>query len=215
MKKVSLKQQAYEFIKAKIINCEYPPSSFINEEMLREEIGASRTPIREALTRLEQENLVKILPKKGIMIADVSMKEINMIYEARLLIEPYIIITYGTQLDKDALFAMRQDFINQKKDTSQTMSSDDSFHQLLIDTCPNRYLKQTYEQTYNQNRRLRILSGNNIERRLIESLDEHILIIDHLLQEDFQQAAVYMRRHLESARSAAFRLLVLNGGGNL
>lgn len=138
-----------------------------------------------------------------------------MIYEARLLIEPYIIMTYGTQLDKDALFAMRQDFVNQKKDTSQSMSSDDSFHQLLIDTCPNRYLKQTYEQTYNQNRRLRILSGNNIERRLVESLDEHILIIDHLLQEDFQQAAQYMRRHLESARSAAFRLLVLNGGGNL
>ena len=64
MRKMSLKQQAYNIIKNKIITCEYPPNFLLNEEKLKDEIGASRTPIRDALSRLEQENLVHILPKK-------------------------------------------------------------------------------------------------------------------------------------------------------
>ena len=64
MQKESLKNKAYNLIKTKIVNCEYPPNSFLNETLLMDEIGSSRTPIREALSKLEQENLVRILPKK-------------------------------------------------------------------------------------------------------------------------------------------------------
>ena len=65
MKKETLKQHAYNIIKDKIINCEYAPSALLNEEMLKEDVQASRTPIRDALGRLEQEGLVTILPKKA------------------------------------------------------------------------------------------------------------------------------------------------------
>lgn len=58
MKKETLKQHAYNIIKDKIINCEYAPSALLNEEMLKEDVQASRTPIRDALGRLEQEGLV-------------------------------------------------------------------------------------------------------------------------------------------------------------
>lgn len=57
MKKETLKQHAYNIIKDKIINCEYAPSALLNEEMLKEDVQASRTPIRDALGRLEQEGL--------------------------------------------------------------------------------------------------------------------------------------------------------------
>lgn len=66
MKKESLKQQAYNIIKNKIITCEYPPNFLLNEEKLKEEIGASRTPIRDALSRLEQENLVHTRLKREL-----------------------------------------------------------------------------------------------------------------------------------------------------
>ena len=59
MAKESLKNKAYNLIKSKIIHCEYAPGTFLNESTLMSEIGSSRTPIREALSKLEQEDLVK------------------------------------------------------------------------------------------------------------------------------------------------------------
>ena len=69
MPKLSLKQMAYNSIKEKILNCQYMPNSFLNEDLLCEEFGVSRTPIRDALSRLEQEHLITIMPKKGFFVA--------------------------------------------------------------------------------------------------------------------------------------------------
>ncbi len=102
--KISLKQQAYQTIRTKILNCEYAPNSYLNEEQLCKEINVSRTPIRDALSRLEQENLIKILPKKGVVVAPLNINEINMIYETRILLEPYILATYGNRIDDNQFF---------------------------------------------------------------------------------------------------------------
>ena len=68
----NLKQIAYETIKRKIIHCDYMPNDILSEMMLMEEIDASRTPIREALNMLSQEGLVRIIPKKGIMVLSLT-----------------------------------------------------------------------------------------------------------------------------------------------
>ena len=73
MSRPSLKQIAYNTIKEKILSCEYEPSSFFNEEALCEELQMSRTPVRDALSRMEQENLIQIVPKKGFFIAPMSV----------------------------------------------------------------------------------------------------------------------------------------------
>ena len=83
MGKLSLKQLAYNSIKEKILKCEYMPNSFLNEDLLCEEFKVSRTPIRDALSRLEQEHLIKILPKKGFFVAPLSIGEINLTFETR------------------------------------------------------------------------------------------------------------------------------------
>ena len=68
--KPSLKLQAYQYLKTKILNCEYRPNEFLNEQKLCAEMGnISRTPMRDALGRLEQEGLITILPKKGLMVS--------------------------------------------------------------------------------------------------------------------------------------------------
>ena len=107
LKKESLKQKAYNEIKSKIINCEYMPNSFLNESVLMEVTKSSRTPIREALSKLEQENFVTIIPKKGIMVNDLSLNDISMIFQVRELIEPFIILTNGFNLDKTELRSIR------------------------------------------------------------------------------------------------------------
>ena len=83
--KKSLKQQAYDEIKRKIVTCEYAPNTLLNEELLREELHVSRTPIRDALSRLEQKGLITILPKKGIMVSSLSINDINMVFEVRMM----------------------------------------------------------------------------------------------------------------------------------
>ena len=84
------------------------PNDILSEMMLMEEIDASRTPIREALNMLAQEQLVQIIPKKGIMVLPLTMKEIAMTFEARLLMEPYIIENYSKYIDMDKLLELEE-----------------------------------------------------------------------------------------------------------
>ena len=88
--KPSLKLQAYQYLKTKILNCEYRPNEFLNEQKLCAEMGnISRTPMRDALGRLEQEGLITILPKKGLMVSGITEEDVHSMFEMRLLVEPY------------------------------------------------------------------------------------------------------------------------------
>lgn len=101
--KPTLKDEAYTLIKRRIITCEYRPNTFLNEADLIADLDASRTPIREALNKLEQEGFVEILPKKGVMVTGLTLSEINQTFEARILLEPFIVENYMDRIDKDAL----------------------------------------------------------------------------------------------------------------
>ena len=122
----NLKQIAYETIKRKIIHCDYMPNDILSEMMLMEEIDASRTPIREALNMLSQEGLVRIIPKKGIMVLPLTMKEVAMTFEARMLMEPYIIEHYNQYIDHEKLCDLRaklKQFCRQILQTANRLSN--------------------------------------------------------------------------------------------
>ena len=99
--KLSLKLQAYQYLKTKILNCEYRPNEFLNEQKLCAEMGnISRTPMRDALGRLEQEGLITILPKKGLMVSGITEEDVHSMFEMRLLVEPYALRTYGNAIPR-------------------------------------------------------------------------------------------------------------------
>lgn len=211
MRKETLKQQAYNIIKKKIITCEYPPNFLLNEEKLKDEIGASRTPIRDALSRLEQENLVRILPKKGIMVASLSIREINAIYEARMLVEPYAIEHYANKVEKERLEYFRKIFRDGKEIQERIYDVDDKLHIEFINAMDNEYFQTMYERIYYQNCRLRILSGVKSEKRIEETLQEHLKIINACLEEQWQDAAEAMREHLVCSKRASFMTIIESG----
>lgn len=207
MQKESLKNKAYNLIKTKIVNCEYPPNSFLNETLLMDEIGSSRTPIREALSKLEQENLVRILPKKGIMVSDLSINEISMIFETRILIEPYIVAHYGQLVPSDILSSMKKNFDLKNlshRSTNEIYVKDDQFHKLLVNSSKNLYFMRTMDYIYNQNFRLRVMTGNQNQERILASNNEHVNIIDLMLGGKFDEAGEAIKTHLEKAREASF-----------
>lgn len=211
MRTETLKQQAYNIIKKKIITCEYPPNFLLNEEKLKDEIGASRTPIRDALSRLEQENLVRILPKKGIMVASLSIREINAIYEARMLVEPYAIEHYANKVEKERLEYFRKIFRDGKEIQERIYDVDDKLHIEFINAMDNEYFQAMYERIYYQNCRLRILSGVKSEKRIEETLQEHLKIINACLEEQWQDAAEAMREHLVCSKRASFMTIIESG----
>lgn len=213
MAKTYFKHQAYSFIKEKILKCEYLPNTFINEKMLQEALECSRTPIREALNMLEQENLLRIIPKKGILISDLSINDISMLYETRLLIEPYIIRTSGHNVPREDLVMFKDLFSCNVEgdDIAQSIEIDDKFHTALWNTCTNTYLVTSLMETNAQNKRIRILSGLS-KGRIEKSQDEHLLVIEAMLKEEYDSAAAAMESHLKSAEDEAFKLLVSNRG---
>lgn len=199
---VSLKQKAYQYIKNKIVDCEYAPDSFLNEKQLMEEIGVSRTPIREALSRLEQENLVSILPMRGVLVKGVSIEELNMVYQARELIEMFIIREHGQELDRGKLLEMRARIeigIDQRTE-SELSKTDDDFHALITSVSGNSYLLNTLEHMHLQVLRFRKLAVRRDSKRLSRSRAEHLEIIDNLLRGDYEGAAQAVRAHLANAR---------------
>jgi DNA-binding GntR family transcriptional regulator len=211
VQKASLKQRAYEIIKDKIINCEYLPNTFLNESILAEITEASRTPIREALNKLEQENLVVILPKKGIMVSELSINDINMIYQTRQLIETHVVKLYGDKIDKIELLNLRQELQMQmlkRQENNMPLKEiyriDNDLHMLFINKSGNRYYKQIMEQIYSQNQRLRALAGVKVEKRLEETHKEHVDIIDYLLDDKIEEAVKAMAVHLENSKKATF-----------
>ena len=211
MKKESLKQKAYDDIKSKIINCEYMPNSFLNETTLMEGINTSRTPIREALSKLEQENLVTIIPKKGIMVNDLSLNDISMIFQVRELIEPFIIRTNGSNIDKKALKLMRSMVMEDitKQNAKKIYQIDDRLHRFFISSSGNKYFLQTMDHIYNQNHRLRILSGQKIDSRLKETQEEHLNIIDLLIAGKNDDAADALKKHIDNSKNAAIASLLI------
>lgn len=209
----NFKQQAYSFIKEKILKCEYMPNSFINEKMIQQELNCSRTPIREALNRLEQENLLHIIPKKGILISDLSINEISMLYETRLLVEPYIIRTYGELVSQQDLHEFEKLFTESihAQDMAVSIEIDDKFHKSLCSACSNTYLLASLNETNMQNQRVRILTGLS-KGRILKSQEEHLLVIRMMLEKEFEKAAKAMESHLTRAEEEAFKLLVSNRG---
>ena len=207
MKKETLKQHAYNIIKDKIINCEYAPSALLNEEMLKEDVQASRTPIRDALGRLEQEGLVTILPKKGIMVAPLTIREINMVHEARTLIEPFSILHYGNKISDEIYqkyFRIFQRDTTNVSDLNEYYETDKQFHQMFIDATGNDYLISTYERIAQQNTRLRIYSGRKSRNRLLASQQEHLKIVEYCLKQDWTLASKAMEEHLYHSKEASF-----------
>ena len=216
MPKINLKTQAYNTIRQKIVTCEYAPGTFLNEELLTSELGLSRTPIRDALSRLEQEGLIEIKPKKGILVMPLSINTINMIFEVRQLYEPYILLNYGTSLSIQQLKRFYNIFSSRKTNTSCSENHnyfyelDTEFHNFIISTCPNPYIRQNYNMIQTQAERFRYMKGNVSTKRLDDTFHEHLEIICACLKDDWTAAAEKMTYHLEQSKRSTFELIFNN-----
>ena len=203
--KPSLKLQAYHYLKSRILSCEYAPSQFLNEQKLCAEMGnISRTPMRDALGRLEQEGLITILPKKGLMVSPITDEDVHSIYEVRLLVEPYALRVYGGLLPRAELEHFRALMLDPAQIPDVDFyAADDAFHDLLVSGLHNKFLRAAHDSITGQNTRFRIMTGRvgMIDRGA--TCEEHLAILQPALAGDWEGAAAALTRHIELARDKA------------
>ncbi|MCL2319803.1 MAG: GntR family transcriptional regulator [Treponema sp.] len=203
-----LKSKAYRIIKDKITRCELQPGSLILEKALIDEIGASRTPIREAISKLEEEHLVVVYPKHGIFVSQVTIKDIIDIYAMRIIVESFAVRLAALVLEPDQIQPFKDLWLPEHAPLSpdEQNESDREFHYLIAQSTGNKYLLQTFTTLFNQASRIRMMSLLRMEKRLEETKGEHLHIIEALLKRDEDEAEKYMKIHLTSARETALRL---------
>ena len=107
-KKSSLKEVAYQILKSKILNNEFAPNAYLDEKSLCAMLNISRTPIREAISKLEYENLVQTISQKGIFVTDMPIQSVTELFQARKMIEPIAMSLCCKNLNKDRLVEFRE-----------------------------------------------------------------------------------------------------------
>ena len=211
MKKEPLKHQAYDLIKNNIIHCIYAPDTIITEEMIQADINASRTPIRDALSRLEQEGMIHILPKRGILVTEMSIRELNMLYEMRFLLEPYCIRTYGMRISPEKYLEYNEKYNRFLEDPEAEYSyeeMDASFHRMMINSSQNTYIINQYSTMEMQISRSRYMTGRASVSRRQSTIREHLAITRAALKEEWDDAAEAMLVHLKRSKDTYFDYMI-------
>lgn len=197
-----LKNRAYEILRKRLINCEYKPGTMLNEALLAQELGFSKTPIREALNRIEQEGFVKILPKKGIYVTQFSLSDVMQIFQVRIEVEPLALRMASPYLRREELLAFREKYMSEEPDVRQAFRLDTAMHLFIIEHCGNRFIIDMMHRVFSENTRV-IISSKQNEVKLHDARKEHIEIIDLLLEQKIDEAATALSQHIQNCRQAA------------
>ncbi len=182
---------AYMSIKKAIVNFECDPGSYLSENMLAEVLGMSRTPVREAIKILAQENLVEV-KQGGIYISDVSANDLKEIYDARKALECEAMRTARTNFTHEEIESFRcqwkecLDIVQDGTVDWETISTyDRTLHTMFIQKSNNSYIKKLMKGINAQISRYQYLSAiahDNIE----DTIHQHLEIIDCIEKNDSQ-----------------------------
>lgn len=194
-----LSDKAYQLIKHKIITLELPPRSAIDEQALMEDLQLGRTPIREALQRLAAEDLVFFAPRRGIFVADVSLTDLQKIFELRIILEGFCARLAAQRVTADQVAEMRSVIQELSQlpigDSRKLMAIDERFHELLYEAADNEFLADTLRRLHALSFRIWHLVLDRLGN-VKSAMEQHIEIVQALQVRDEAQAEALLQRHV-------------------
>ena len=200
----TIADQVYSILKKNICEGQYPPGFWLQENELCEQLGVSRSPVREALRRLVSDGLVISIPNKGTFVKEFTCKDIDEIFDMRVMLEGYAIRNSRANLTSahiqqllDLLDRMETTF--QAGDLEEYTSADEQLHNEIVTLGNNSIVSSTYYRVGSMNQQFRVLSLS-VHQRFKESLGEHKQIIHALIEGDTLRAERLNQQHLELAR---------------
>lgn len=193
-----LKEQAYEIIKEGIITSYYKPGDELREASLSEEIGMSKTPIREALIQLQNEGFVEIRPFKGAIVTDISIKDVVKLYEFRQVIDTYavkIAINNFTQVDLEYLNKQIRLMEEALKSGNATQydQAHNNFHNVITSKVENIWINRALASMEDYIKRVR---NSVIKNEPVNFINDYVLLLEAIKLKDTEQAAGLIEKHL-------------------
>ncbi|WP_198395223.1 GntR family transcriptional regulator [Brevibacterium antiquum] len=198
--KQSAKDMAYQHISEQILRGTFAAGEFLDETELALAIGVSRTPIREALLRLQAERFIELLPRRGAQVRSITVSEMHEVYETRIMIES---TAYGRicrahrpipSAARDLIAEMKA--AGDSQDWPAYGQLDQRFHSLLVQCADNSVMHHLYESLRPQHVRIAIRAIRESPRRRSTIEREHERILDALTEGDDERAATILREHL-------------------
>ncbi len=203
----SLTSIIFDRIREDILNDQYVTGSKIVEAKLADELGVSRTPVREALKQLELDGLVENIPNRGVVVKGISKQDISDIYTIRQAIEGIAAtwcierITESELAELKGIFDLME-FYTTKKDIEKISELNTKFHEVIYHSTKSRYLEHVLRdfQIFIKSTRNKSLKTDG---RLEEALIEHRIIIDAIIAKDVESAKAGIFDHVEKSKRNA------------
>lgn len=201
----SLSQQAYQLIREKIVTLQLAPGEPINEGALMEELQLGRTPIREAMQRLACEGLVVMRPRRGAVVASLSILDLQQLFELRRVLEGLAASLAAERATESDIAAMEATLValdqaGQSEDTRAYIEIDRAFHRAMARSAHNKFLEHTLGRLYNLNLRLWYLAMDQIGP-MREAVEEHRRVLEAIVSHDCPQADAVIREHITDFQS--------------
>jgi DNA-binding GntR family transcriptional regulator len=192
--------RAYDHVKRAILDRAYPGGALLSEGEIATEVGVSRTPVREALLRLETEGLVRLYPKRGALVLAVSPQEISDVLETRELVETF---TAGrASLDPELIQRLTGFLAAMREHTAVTdprefADADRRFHRTLVAAAGNEILTQLYDSLRDRQLRMARLTAGD-PTRTADAIREHGDILEAARSGDRRRLRTAIHRHLQT-----------------
>jgi DNA-binding GntR family transcriptional regulator len=193
-----LSNQVYDILKEMIANHRFKPGARLNVEQITKELGVSRTPVWEAVSRLEQEDLVENIPNRGVFMAVLTPQKALELYAVREVLEGMAARLAAERVDAKSLELMESCLAHQKQvvesgDLNEYSKSDFRFHAIIYELSGNAYLQEMLETIKNKMRPIKL--SIHVDPVLPHLYEQHLKLFEALRTGDAEKAESVFREH--------------------
>ncbi len=222
----TLQEKVYESIKDSIVKNELMPGDVLSIDALAEDLGVSPTPVREALAKLSAQGLVKNARNKKARVAPVTREDVLEIYEVRKLLEPYATGMAAEEIEadpklraeleklRDVALEIQQaveegslDSKHYEKNLEVDLGLEETIEMALDDTLLNKILNQVSNHSLRIRSFTEASSNKDAPEIVLTNNEEHLKIIESMLEPDLEKAREAVRTHLENAENRTLEVL--------
>jgi DNA-binding GntR family transcriptional regulator len=207
----SLSDRAYYSIRELIVTLELAPGSIVSERDLQERLGVGRTPVREALQRLETECLVEVYPRRGIFVSNVNVLELGVLSEVRRVLEGFaarLAAERSTAADREQTLALIDELtqLTETADERRLIELDQLIHRHVWRCAHNSFLAASLDEYYVLTLRIWFLALERVTR-LEDAVREHLQLLEAIRDGDGAGAEDAMQGHVAGFEQAIRRVL--------
>jgi DNA-binding GntR family transcriptional regulator len=201
--------RVYAHVKERLLDGTFPGGALLSENELSQQLGLSRTPVRQAFVQLEAEGLLELYPKRGALVVPVAASEIEDVFEARLLVEEHCArraANAGARLaaELEPMIAEQEEAVAQGAPGMAAFArADRHFHRAIVHAAGNAILTRLYDALRDRQQRIAAVSLARNPGDAERFVAEHREILAALERGDGEAASRQVAAHLRAAREVA------------